>query len=136
MQSNVKQILTVANGLDAFEKVVDRPSIGKDDVPAFVILNRSKDPEAFNTSLSHYNGPWEYQCLIVDEMNKDSEGDHNSGGEDYESLEVLFTDFCAAMLGDGLWELAGLVDFGPYAISGRELLGVSFTLAKHEMDRF
>lgn len=136
MQANVREILTAANSLEAFEKVVDRPKIGKDDVPAFIVLGRTKVMESFNTSLNHYNGPWEYQCLIVAEMDNDNPGTHTSGGEDFDALEALFTDFCSAMLGDGKWELLGEADYDFYSPNGRELLGVAFTLGKQGMDRF
>lgn len=136
LQVNVKEILTAAAALDVFEKVLDRPVVGKDDVPAFVILGRSKDFESFDTGNTQYNGAWEYQCLIADEMDKDEADSATYEGTDYTAIEGYFTSFCTAFLGDGAWKIEGLVDFAPYAINGRELLGVAFTLAKHQMDRF
>ncbi len=137
MQANVKEILTAAEATELFETVKDRPIVRKDDFPCFMILGRHKDPESFNTALNHYNGPWEYQCLIATKMDKDQVDDENHTGADFVQLENLERAFFEQLLGDGEWELVAGPDHGGYSvISGSENLGSAFTLAKHQTDRY
>lgn len=137
MQANVREILTVANGVNSIVKVADRPKgITDESIPAFVILGRSKEFESSSLNNKHYTGAWEYQCMIVTDLDNDNPGDHQMGGDDYLAAEAIATAFFTAMFGDGEWRLEGLLDYSPYQIEGMELIGVSFTLAKDQSDRF
>lgn len=136
MQANVKEILTAADAIEGINTVKDRPIIRQDDFPAFVILGRSRTNEAGTTNLAHYNGAWEYQCMIAVAMDKSQVDDVTNDGDDFVLLESYFTAFLNAFLGVGVWELVGDAEFGPYGMGGREVLGVAFTLAKNTTERY
>lgn len=136
MQANVKEILTAAEATALFETVKDRPIVRQDDFPCFFIMHREKvNPEPANTALNQYKGPWEYQCMIGTPIDKDQVDDETHTGADFVALEALEKAFFSAFLGDGIWELVAGPEHGAYVISGRELLGSAFTLAKHQTDR-
>lgn len=136
MQVNVIEILTAADRVSGINTVKDRPVIRQDDLPFFLVMGRNWNPEVYNTTLTHYNGAWEYQCLIGVQMQKGQADDLSYTGADFVQAETLFDAFCSSFLGDGEWQLIGEVDFGAYAPSGREVIGVAFTLAKQGMKRY
>lgn len=137
MQANVKEILNVAKSLNVFTSIKDRPQVRKDDFPCFMILDRSKpNPEAVDTGLSQYNGAWEYQCLIGVDFDEDAVDAEDFSGADFVDLETKQNAFFKAMFGGGEWELVAGPSHGAYVISGNELLGSAFTLAKHAIDRY
>ena len=137
MQANVKEILTVAESLNVFTSIKDRPEVGKDDFPCFMILDRMKaNPEAVDTGLTQYNGAWEYQCLIGVDFDEDAVDDEDYSGSDFVNLESKQDAFFKAMFGGGEWELVAGPSQGAYVISGNELLGSAFTLDKLGIDRY
>lgn len=137
MQANVKEILNVAKSLNVFTSIKDRPELDRDDFPCFMILDRMKaNPEAVNTALTQYNGAWEYQCMIAVSFDEDAVYAEDFSGADFVDLETKQNAFFKAMFGDGEWELVAGPNQGAYVISGNELLGSAFTLAKHAIDRY
>lgn len=125
-----------AAAVSGINEAKDRPELRQDDFPAFVVLGRNKEFESATTSNAHYNGAWEYQCMILVKMDRAQVNDATNEGDDFVELEGYFDEFCDRILGDGIWELLGAVEFGAYTISGKQALGVAFTLGKHGVDRY
>ncbi len=136
MQANVKHILTKAAEVEALVAKHDRPVMRQDDFPGFFIISREKVFESKNTTNSHYDGNWDYGCMIACQLDKEQVHDENFEATDYTELEGYFTAFCNELFPDADWMINGLVEYTPGVIGGRELLTVNFTLSKFNTERY
>lgn len=137
MQANVKEILLAARATGCFETIRDRSIILQDDLPAFNVLSRLKNPESQNTAGTAYNGAWQYDCMVTIAEDREQADEEDFEAADYAELEAKVHAVLSAILGSGDWELTDGPEFGQTSvISGRETLGAVFTLSKHQVDRY